>query len=184
MNPLRKNSGRWPWKVHKGDGLRRRCPSVHRYGRDHLCPGGDFPRTFEFRIRWGRYFQKDAGRCELQLTCGHSRRHCYGAAYHGHGLCNIQVGLGLLVPGSMEGSYIYYFLSMITVFAVWEVPVDYGRSGGRYGYSDKACGDRRLRTLDSLCPGRRRRADRCYHVMAGWGNSSEAPDPRRLSTRS
>ena len=36
------------------------------------------------------------------------------------GSATFQVGLGLLVPGSMEGSYIYYFLSMITVFAVWK----------------------------------------------------------------
>ena len=36
------------------------------------------------------------------------------------GSATFQVGLGLLVPGSMNGSYIYYFLSMITVFAVWK----------------------------------------------------------------
>ena len=36
------------------------------------------------------------------------------------GSATFQVGLGLLVPGSMEGSYIYHFLSLITVFAVWK----------------------------------------------------------------
>ena len=36
------------------------------------------------------------------------------------GSATFQVGLGLLVPGSMEGSYIYHFLSVITVFAVWK----------------------------------------------------------------
>ena len=36
------------------------------------------------------------------------------------GSTTFQVGLGLLVPGSMEGSYIYHFLSLITVFAVWK----------------------------------------------------------------
>ncbi len=81
----------------------------------------------------------------------------------------VQVGLGLLAPGSMKGSYIYYFLSMITVFAVWKYLLITVGSGGRYGYSDKACGDRYFRTLDSLCAGRRRRAGRCHHVMAGYG---------------
>jgi hypothetical protein len=36
------------------------------------------------------------------------------------GSTTFQVGLGLLVPGSMEASYINHFLSMITVFAVWK----------------------------------------------------------------
>ena len=33
---------------------------------------------------------------------------------------SVQVGLGLLVPESMKGSYTDHFLSMITVFAVWK----------------------------------------------------------------
>lgn len=32
----------------------------------------------------------------------------------------VQFGLGLLVPESMEGSYMHHFLSMVTVFAVWK----------------------------------------------------------------
>ena len=32
----------------------------------------------------------------------------------------VQLGLGLLVPESMNGSYIHHFLSMVTVFAVWK----------------------------------------------------------------
>jgi hypothetical protein len=32
----------------------------------------------------------------------------------------VQLGLGLLAPESMKGSYIHHFLSMVTVFAVWK----------------------------------------------------------------
>lgn len=32
----------------------------------------------------------------------------------------VQLGLGPLVPESMEGSYMHHFLSMVTVFAVWK----------------------------------------------------------------
>ncbi len=32
----------------------------------------------------------------------------------------VQLGLGLLAPKSMEGSYMHHFLSMVTVFAVWK----------------------------------------------------------------
>ena len=37
------------------------------------------------------------------------------------GPAKVQVGLGLLLPRSMEGSYLFDFLSMINLFSIWQL---------------------------------------------------------------
>ena len=36
------------------------------------------------------------------------------------GSVKVQVGLSLLLPGSMEGGFLFYFLSMLNLFSIWQ----------------------------------------------------------------